>query len=190
MDGIEQRQRLADLVGLQGPYQVQLDIAKTRPQIGPFAFGFLDAILAEAMVTGLQHGENALLPVALAHGDETRLPRRCDRRLPRGANAGENSLEIRGRIDGYGEVFGGQIMASALARAKLARAARALNARFPRLPPLILMTDALRLSDPLEAARGLPKGAAIIVRATAMQSHASNWRQASTEWLVNAAFFC
>jgi thiamine-phosphate pyrophosphorylase len=55
-------------------------------------------------------------------------------------------------------------MASALARAKLARAARALNARFPRLPPLILMTDALRLSDPLEAARGLPEGAAIIVR--------------------------
>jgi thiamine-phosphate pyrophosphorylase len=57
-------------------------------------------------------------------------------------------------------------MASALARAKLARAARALNARFPRLPPLILMTDVDRLKDPVEAARSLPKGAAIILRHT------------------------
>jgi thiamine-phosphate pyrophosphorylase len=57
-------------------------------------------------------------------------------------------------------------MASALARAKLARAARALNARFPRLPPLILMTDDDRLKNPIAAARALPKGAAIILRAT------------------------
>lgn len=53
-----------------------------------------------------------------------------------------------------------------MARAKLARAARALNARFPRLPPLILMTDDSRLKNPLQAARALPKGAAIILRAT------------------------
>jgi thiamine-phosphate pyrophosphorylase len=57
-------------------------------------------------------------------------------------------------------------MASALARAKLARAARALNARFAKLPPLILMTDEHRLTNPLEAARALPKGAAIILRHT------------------------
>jgi thiamine-phosphate pyrophosphorylase len=57
-------------------------------------------------------------------------------------------------------------MASALARAKLARAARALNARFPRLPPLILMTDENRLKNPFAAARALPKGSAIILRAT------------------------
>ena len=164
VDGIEQRQRFADLVGLQRPDKVQLHSGKSGAQIGPFEFGFLDAILAKHTVTGLQYRENALLPVALAHGDKTRLPGRCDRRLPRGRYTAENSLEIRGRINGYGEVFGGQIMASALARAKLARAARALNARFPRLPPLILMTDARRLSDPLEAARGLPKGAAIILR--------------------------
>ncbi|HEX3485177.1 MAG TPA: thiamine phosphate synthase [Micropepsaceae bacterium] len=57
-------------------------------------------------------------------------------------------------------------MASALARAKLARAARLLNAQYPALPPLILMTDALRLRAPLEAARTLPRGAAIILRHT------------------------
>jgi thiamine-phosphate pyrophosphorylase len=54
-------------------------------------------------------------------------------------------------------------MASELARAKLARAARVLNAGC-RLPYLILMTDEIRLPDPLNAARALPKGGAIIVR--------------------------
>jgi thiamine-phosphate pyrophosphorylase len=59
-------------------------------------------------------------------------------------------------------------MATALDRAKLARAARALNAsrRANTLPALILMTDRERLPDPLEAARALPRGSAIIVRHT------------------------
>jgi thiamine-phosphate pyrophosphorylase len=57
-------------------------------------------------------------------------------------------------------------MASALARAKLARAARLLNARFAPLPPLILMTDEARLKDPVAAARALPRGAAIVLRHT------------------------
>ena len=57
-------------------------------------------------------------------------------------------------------------MASALERTKLARAAHRLNARHPRLPALILMTDERRLPDPIEAARALPKGAAIILRHT------------------------
>jgi thiamine-phosphate pyrophosphorylase len=59
-------------------------------------------------------------------------------------------------------------MASAFAREHLARAARALNAgtRAKPLPALILMTDEKRLADPLNAARALPKGAAIILRHT------------------------
>jgi len=69
-------------------------------------------------------------------------------------------------------------MASALARAKLARAACALNARFPRLPPLILMTDVDRLKDPVEAARSLPKGAAIILRHTDANARAELMRMA------------
>ncbi len=42
-----------------------------------------------------------------------------------------------------------------------------LNSRHPvgrRLPPLILMTDAMRLPDPLAAAARLPAGAAVILR--------------------------
>ena len=57
-------------------------------------------------------------------------------------------------------------MASAEARAKLARAAAALNARTPHLPALILMTDSVRLPDPVAAARALPNGSAVIVRHT------------------------
>lgn len=54
-------------------------------------------------------------------------------------------------------------MSNRLARAKLARAASRLNAA--GLPSLVLLTDDERLSDPLAAARALPKGAMVIVRA-------------------------
>jgi thiamine-phosphate pyrophosphorylase len=67
-------------------------------------------------------------------------------------------------------------MASVLARAKLARAARLLNAHLPHLPhlpPLILMTDQTRLKDPLAAAGALPKGAAIILRHTDTKTRAA-----------------
>ena len=57
-------------------------------------------------------------------------------------------------------------MASQRERAKLARAACVLNARHASLPPLILMTDEIRLPDPVRAARFLPKGSAIILRHT------------------------
>jgi thiamine-phosphate pyrophosphorylase len=59
-------------------------------------------------------------------------------------------------------------MAYALQREKLARAARALNAasEHPHLPALILMTDQVRLPDPVAAARFLPRGSAIILRHT------------------------
>lgn len=66
-------------------------------------------------------------------------------------------------------------MASGLARAKLARAASALNARAGfagLLPALVLMTDEKRLADPLAAARALPKGAAVIVRHTKKRERA------------------
>ncbi len=54
-------------------------------------------------------------------------------------------------------------MNNRLARAKLARAAARLNSG--GLPALILLTDDERLADPLAAARALPKGAMVIVRA-------------------------
>lgn len=49
----------------------------------------------------------------------------------------------------------------------VANMARRLNSRHPagrRLPPLILITDAARLPDPLAAAARLPAGAAVILR--------------------------
>ena len=58
-------------------------------------------------------------------------------------------------------------MASQVARGKLARAARALNARARSdLPALILMTDERRIANALGSARLLPKGSAIILRHT------------------------
>jgi len=56
-------------------------------------------------------------------------------------------------------------MASRLARAKLARVAGRLNARYgTTLPSLILLTDDMRVADPIAAARGLPQGSAVILR--------------------------
>ena len=53
-----------------------------------------------------------------------------------------------------------------LLRARLARAAAALNASAgARLPALVLMTDDERLPDPIAAARALPHGSMVIVRA-------------------------
>jgi thiamine-phosphate pyrophosphorylase len=61
----------------------------------------------------------------------------------------------------------------ALARRKLARAAARLNVAngmAGRLPPLALMTDDARLEDPLAAARALPRGSLVVVRARASKA--------------------
>jgi thiamine-phosphate pyrophosphorylase len=52
-----------------------------------------------------------------------------------------------------------------LGRMKLARAAQRLNRRRVRLPPLVLLIDDERLPDPIAAAKELPRGSLIIVRA-------------------------
>lgn len=59
-------------------------------------------------------------------------------------------------------------MADRKTRAKLASAAARLNARSHfagLLPPLVLMTDDERLPDPAAAARALPRGSLVILRA-------------------------
>ncbi len=57
-------------------------------------------------------------------------------------------------------------MAEKRARLALARAAAHLSARHGgELPALVLMTDDERLADPLAAARDLPRGSMVIVRA-------------------------
>ncbi|MGN6515097.1 MAG: thiamine phosphate synthase [Rhizomicrobium sp.] len=55
-------------------------------------------------------------------------------------------------------------MADKRARAELARAAFALNAR-SSLPPLVLMTDEARLADPAASVCALPRGSMVILRA-------------------------
>ena len=53
-----------------------------------------------------------------------------------------------------------------LARLRLARAAAALNRAVNcKLPSLVLMMDDERLPDPLSAARALPRGSMVVVRA-------------------------
>jgi thiamine monophosphate synthase len=60
------------------------------------------------------------------------------------------------------------LMPDALSRAKLARAARGLNAG-----RLVLMTDDGRLPHPLTAARALPQGSLVIVRSRDAKQRAS-----------------
>jgi thiamine-phosphate pyrophosphorylase len=55
------------------------------------------------------------------------------------------------------------ILPDKLARARLARAAFCFKTR--ALPALVLMTDDERLADPLAAARALPRGSLVIIRA-------------------------
>jgi thiamine-phosphate pyrophosphorylase len=57
-------------------------------------------------------------------------------------------------------------MSDSLPRRRLARAALAL-ASWSGVPPLVLMTDDERLRDPLAAARALPRGSIVVVRARA-----------------------
>jgi len=54
---------------------------------------------------------------------------------------------------------------STLSRSRLAREAKSLNRQAPHLPPLVLMTDDQRLPDPIAAAKDLPRGSMVIIRA-------------------------
>jgi len=152
---------------------MQLQVRKLRAQRMPLGLGFLHAVLAEQAMTSLEHRKDAIALVPFADGNQ---PYFCGRR--EGGIAGrrdvhEYRLEIRRRIGGYEFVVGDQFMASALSRAKLARAAVTLNARTPRLPALILMTDEKRFPDPYPAAKLLPKGSAIILRHTDANARAT-----------------
>jgi hypothetical protein len=62
MNHVEQRHRLARLVGLQGPNQMQLDIRVEVLQRRPFGLGLLHPVLAEHPLTSRDHGFNGLAP--------------------------------------------------------------------------------------------------------------------------------
>jgi thiamine-phosphate pyrophosphorylase len=64
------------------------------------------------------------------------------------------------------EVTAWEVTLGTFERLRLARAAAALNRRGSScLPSLVLMTDDERLPDPLAAARALPRGSMVVVRA-------------------------
>ena len=124
-------------------------------------------------MTRREHRQNTIFAMPFADRNQPYLRRGSNRRTFRCCDPGENRLEICRRIGGYDFVVGDHVMASAHARAKLARAAYRLNARYPRLPALILMTDERRLPDPVAAVRTLPKGAAVILRHTDTNARAA-----------------
>jgi hypothetical protein len=75
LDGVEQRHRVAGLVGLQRPDQMQLDVREALAQRGPFALGLLHAVLAEGALASLDDGEDVLGAEGLAHRDEVDVTR-------------------------------------------------------------------------------------------------------------------
>lgn len=67
---IEQRHRLASLVGLERSDQMQLYATIGRPQFGPFFLGFLDAVLAEDSLSGIEERPDRGNVEGLGHGNE------------------------------------------------------------------------------------------------------------------------
>jgi len=70
LDHIEQRDRIAHLVGLQRPHQVKLKIVQSFPSFGPVSLGLLHAVLAEHALTGRQCGIDAFIGLGLADGHQ------------------------------------------------------------------------------------------------------------------------
>jgi len=163
MDAVEQFDRFARFVRLQRSDQMKFDVGEFLAQGGPFGFRFLHAIFAECAMTGRQYGFDTLRIVCLGDGNERGRSRRLDRRLSRLLDARNYIGERKRRIARFGHDWKGHCVADALARAKLARLARQLNASSIR-PHLVLMTDDARLPDPRAAAEFLPRGSLIVLR--------------------------
>jgi thiamine-phosphate pyrophosphorylase len=96
-------------------------------------------------------------------------------------------------------------VAQKLARLQLARTAQQLNRTGgSTLPPLVLLTDDERLPDPIAAARALPRGSLVILRAResarrcalaallARLAHERNltWLVAGDPWLASGSGAC
>jgi len=99
LDDVEQRQCLADLVGLQGADEMQDDIGMARLDRRPFRLRLLHAVLAEAALSRGDGFENALGPYASSTRRRARSRPDCARR--RGAAAAIcRRMSARSRGDG------------------------------------------------------------------------------------------
>ena len=70
MDRIERGDRVFGLVRLEPADQVQPEIRPFALEIGPFALGFLDPVLAEIALAGLDQGADRVAAVGLGDGDQ------------------------------------------------------------------------------------------------------------------------
>ena len=70
MHDVKQLHRLLGLVGLKLADQVEPDAGMARLELGPFAGGFLDPVLAEIALTGLDQRQDRLGRMRLGHRDQ------------------------------------------------------------------------------------------------------------------------
>jgi|GEM_PF-450480 bifunctional lysine-specific demethylase and histidyl-hydroxylase MINA len=70
LDHIEQRDRILDLVGLQRPHEVKLEVFDAVSSPLPMGLGLLDAVFAEHALTGRQRSIDALIGLGLADGHQ------------------------------------------------------------------------------------------------------------------------
>jgi bifunctional lysine-specific demethylase and histidyl-hydroxylase MINA len=66
LDHIEQRNGVLDLVGLQRPDQMELQVVIRRATRGPMGLGLLHAVLTENALAGRQRGSDAFIGLCLA----------------------------------------------------------------------------------------------------------------------------
>ena len=94
LDAVEQRRRFLDLVGLQGPDQMQFQIGIVGLELGKLGLRFLHPVFTEQALSGGQRGADALFRYRLGHRDQMGGGRRVDRGLSRRCDAGQNIREI------------------------------------------------------------------------------------------------
>ena len=76
MNGVEQIERIAHLIGLQRADQVKLNSGKAGAERRPIRFGFLHPVLAEQAVACMEHRHDVLGWMTFGHRNQTRFWRR------------------------------------------------------------------------------------------------------------------
>ncbi len=160
-DNIKKRNGVFDLVALQRPDQVQADMGELLFQGRPFCFCFLHLVFAELPLPGLDHGADALGRVGLADANQRDAVRIAPGRFRGGGDGRAGGIKILCNIG-----FFGYHMPVGLALMDGTLSVRTLSDRKSqrKLPPMFLLTDAVRLADPLAAAARLAPESGVILR--------------------------
>ena len=102
VEHIEKRQRIVELVGLQGSDQMKFGIGKACAKRRPFRRRFLHAVLAEDALPGLDQGQDRFFAKGLRHRDERHVLRIAPRLTRRLFDAAANIGKARRRAAGTG----------------------------------------------------------------------------------------